>query len=162
MARFGLIVRPVSAFATAGARRFEESIDLPKAVTPLRRFAIHRNSMYYAGMKIMKDLVAASATPLILSILREKDSYGYAIIQRVHELSNGEVEWTDGMLYPVLHRLEAQGCIIARWVTSDGGRKRKYYSLNPAGRKLLKEQQVQWRTVQGMLEQLWGAKHGRG
>ena len=59
-------------------------------------------------MAISKDLVAASATPLILSILNEGESYGYAIIQRVRELSKGEMTWTDGMLYPVLHRLEQQ------------------------------------------------------
>jgi len=57
-------------------------------------------------MKLEKELVAASSVPLILSILSEGDSYGYAIIQRVKELSCGKIEWTDGMLYPVLHWLE--------------------------------------------------------
>ena len=65
---------------------------------------------------ISKDLVAASATPLVLSILAEGESYGYAILQRVRELSDGEMEWTDGMLYPVLHRLERQGLLTSRWV----------------------------------------------
>ena len=58
------------------------------------------------GMKLTKDLVAASAMPLILSLLEEGESYGYAIIRRVRELSGGGIAWTDGMLYPVLHRLE--------------------------------------------------------
>ena len=66
-------------------------------------------------MKLGKDLVAASAVPLILAILEEGESYGYAIIARVRELSDGKMRWTDGMLYPVLHRLEAQGAIRARW-----------------------------------------------
>ena len=57
-------------------------------------------------MHIDKDLVAASATPLVLAILAEGESYGYAILKRVRELSGGELEWTDGMLYPLLHRLE--------------------------------------------------------
>src|SRR6185295_11946872 len=56
-------------------------------------------------MDMSKDLVAASATPLVLAILAEGDSYGYAIIKRVAELSGGQLQWTDGMLYPVLHRL---------------------------------------------------------
>ena len=56
-------------------------------------------------MQIDKDLVAASATPLVLAILAEGESYGYAILKRVRELSDGELEWTDGMLYPLLHRL---------------------------------------------------------
>jgi hypothetical protein len=53
-------------------------------------------------MIVGKDLVAASATPLILGILSQGESYGYAIIKRVAELSGGELQWTDGMLYPVL------------------------------------------------------------
>jgi PadR family transcriptional regulator, regulatory protein PadR len=56
-------------------------------------------------MHIDKDLVAASATPLVLAILAEGESYGYAILKRVRALSGGEFEWTDGMLYPLLHRL---------------------------------------------------------
>jgi len=57
-------------------------------------------------MEINKDLIAASSTPIVLAILAEEDSYGYAILQRVRELSGERMEWTDGMLYPVLHRLE--------------------------------------------------------
>src|SRR5207237_6578985 len=64
-------------------------------------------------MDMGKDLVAASATPLVLAILAEGDSYGYAIIKRVAELSGGHLQWTDGMLYPVLHRLERQGHVAA-------------------------------------------------
>ena len=63
-------------------------------------------------MELGKDLVAASATPLVLAILMEGDSYGYAIIKRVATLSGGHLHWTDGMLYPVLHRLERQGLVV--------------------------------------------------
>jgi PadR family transcriptional regulator PadR len=107
-------------------------------------------------MKLPKDLVAASATPLLLSILGEGDSYGYAIIQRVRELSGGAIEWTDGMLYPVLHRLEALGYVQARWDQSPAGRRRRYYSLTDAGRGALSEQKAQWLTVQTTLGKLWG------
>ena len=68
-------------------------------------------------MDINKDLVAATATPLVLAILAEGDSYGYAILKRVSDLSGGELQWTDGMLYPVLHRLERQGHIKGKWGT---------------------------------------------
>jgi PadR family transcriptional regulator PadR len=112
--------------------------------------------MYYGGMRISKDLVAASAVPLILSILEEGESYGYAIIQRVRELSGGEIEWTDGMLYPVLHRLEAQGCIGSCWREAENGRKRKYYALKRHGHKALEEQKEQWLIVHGSLAKLWG------
>jgi len=111
------------------------------------------------SMKLGKDLVAASAIPLILSILEDGESYGYALIQRVRELSGGEIEWTDGMLYPVLHRLEAQRLVQARWGQSEAGRKRKYYALQGAGRKALREQKEQWLLVQETLAKLWGAQH---
>src|SRR3712207_9220305 len=74
-------------------------------------------------MEINKDLIAASSTPIVLAILAEEDSYGYAILQRVRELSGGRMEWTDGMLYPVLHRLERLGHVEARWGGSGGGRR---------------------------------------
>ena len=106
-------------------------------------------------MAISKDLVAASATPLILSILSEGENYGYAIIKRVRELSNGQMRWTDGMLYPVLHRLEGQKLIQSKWRESETGRKRKYYKIKKEGTKVLKEQQNQWKVVYSTLRQLW-------
>ena len=108
-------------------------------------------------MTINKDLVAASSTPLVLAILGEGDSYGYAILQRVRELSGGELEWTDGMLYPVLHRLERSGLVRARWEKSETGRRRKYYSVTPEGRKQLAEERRQWRTVDDTLRKIWSA-----
>lgn len=110
-------------------------------------------------MKLTKDLVGASAVPLVLSILAEGDSYGYAIIERVRQLSDGKIAWTDGMLYPVLHRLEEQGAIRARWGESEAGRKRKYYSLCKAGKTVLAEQKEQWLVVQTTLGRLWGTAH---
>ena len=106
-------------------------------------------------MKLEKELVAASSVPLVLSILSEGDNYGYAIIQRVRELSGGKIEWTDGMLYPVLHWLEYQRLVRSRWIKSDSGRKRKYYSLQPDGRQALRQQREQWSVVTSTLNQLW-------
>ena len=94
-------------------------------------------------MDMSKDLVAASATPLVLAILAEGDSYGYAIIKRVTELSGSHLQWTDGMLYPVLHRLERQGYVAAKWSTSENGRKRKYYRITKEGRAQLAAQQFE-------------------
>ena len=116
--------------------------------------------MYNPCMKLTKDLVAASAVPLILAILEEGENYGYALIQRTRELSGGAIEWTDGMLYPVLHRLEAQGYLRARWAEAETGRKRKYYALTAAGRKALRGQKEQWQVVQLTLDKLWGLQHG--
>src|SRR6266404_5417842 len=64
-----------------------------------------------------------------LSLLSEGESYGYALIQEVKRLSGDKIEWTDGMLYPVLHRMEREGWIESRWGEAENGRKRKYYSL---------------------------------
>jgi DNA-binding PadR family transcriptional regulator len=102
-------------------------------------------------MNIGKDLVAASATPLVLAILSEGESYGYAIIKRVDELSGGELRWTDGMLYPVLHRLERNGYVKSFWGMSESGRRRKYYRLTGRGEAELASQQRQWKVVNDAL-----------
>lgn len=104
---------------------------------------------------INKDLIAASSTPIVLAILAEEDSYGYAILQRVRELSGGHLEWTDGMLYPVLHRLGRLGHVEARWEVADSGRRRKYYRITPQGRVQLEEQRKQWQAVDATLRGIW-------
>lgn len=106
-------------------------------------------------MEISKDLMAASSTPIVLAILAEGDSYGYAILKRVRELSRGRMEWTDGMLYPVLHRLERLGHIQARWEVAETGRDRKYYRITPQGRRQLTEERNQWQTVDATLRGIW-------
>jgi len=108
-------------------------------------------------MSINKDLVAASSTPLVLAILAGGDSYGYAILKRVRELSGGTLEWTDGMLYPVLHRLERAGLIASRWERAESGRRRKYYRITEEGREQLADERRQWRAVDRTLERIWTA-----
>ena len=108
-------------------------------------------------MEISKDLMAASSTSIVLAILAEGDSYGYAILQRVRELSGGRIEWTDGMLYPVLHRLERLGYIKARWKVADSGRRRKYYRIMSGGRAQLAEDRRQWQAVDATLRGIWHA-----
>ena len=106
-------------------------------------------------MRIDKDLVAASATPLVLGILADGDLYGYAILKRVGDLSGGRMQWTDGMLYPLLHRLERLGHVSASWGTSESGRRRKHYAITPTGRAALAERQAQWDVVADALRQVW-------
>lgn len=108
-------------------------------------------------MRIDKDLVAASATPLVLAILTDGDLYGYAILKRVGELSGGRMQWTDGMLYPLLHRLERLGHVSSSWGMSEAGRRRKHYAITPAGRAALAERQEQWTVVADALKQAWQA-----
>lgn len=111
---------------------------------------------------IGKNLVAASTVPLVLAILAEGESYGYAILKRVGELSSGELVWTDGMLYPVLHRLERQGHIAGCWRRSNSGRRRKYYRLTDAGHLQLTERRRQWKVVDATLRGIWTAQPGVG
>jgi PadR family transcriptional regulator len=104
---------------------------------------------------IDKDLVAASSTPLVLAILAEGESYGYAILKRVRALSGGELEWTDGMLYPLLHRLRRLGYVTTEWRTPPEGRQRRYYMLTDDGRTALADQRRQWETVTRALNDVW-------
>ena len=106
-------------------------------------------------MNINKDLVAASATPLVLAILADGESYGYSILKRVRELSGGELEWTDGMLYPLLHRLLRLGYVTTEWRSPPEGRRRRYYAITDDGRAALAEQQRQWTTVTQALGDVW-------
>ncbi len=104
-------------------------------------------------MDVSKDLIAASATPLILAILKGQDSYGYEIIKQIKEVSDNELVWTEGMLYRVLHRLERYGLVESYWRKSQAGRKRKYYRLKEAGLLELQEHRKQWELVYAVLSQ---------
>lgn len=102
-----------------------------------------------------RALTAASSRPLILSILSHGESYGYKLIKDVETMSGGFLEWTEAMLYPVLHRLEKEGLIQSRWHVAESGRKRKYYSLTPAGRSAMQEERAEWQRVHNVLDLLW-------
>ena len=106
-------------------------------------------------MQLGKDLVAASAAPLVLGVLAEGDSYGYAILQRIGELSGGELDWSEGLLYPLLHRLERLGQVESRWGTAESGRRRRYYALTLSGRAALAGHRAQWDAVHTTLAQVW-------
>lgn len=104
---------------------------------------------------IDKELIAATSASITLSILNEADSYGYKIIQRVAELTHGELEWTEAMLYPVLHRLEERELVKSYWQTPPTGRKRKYYSITDTGHQLIEDKKRQWAVVADVLARLW-------
>jgi DNA-binding PadR family transcriptional regulator len=108
-------------------------------------------------MHLTKDLVAASATPMVLGILAQGESYGYAILKRVNELSGGELTWTEGLLYPLLHRLERLGHIESSWRTPPSSRRRKYYRITDRGRAELADQRRQWAAVVATLGNIWQA-----
>lgn len=104
---------------------------------------------------LSKDLVAASSKPLILSLLAKGESYGYEIIKSIQELSNEEIIWKEGMLYPVLKKLCDNGLIGSEWKNVDS-RKRKYYRITKAGLEALNQEKYQWMLVNKTLNNMWG------
>lgn len=105
---------------------------------------------------ISKNLTAASTKPIILGILKQGRSYGYHIIKKIKELSGGKMNYSDGMLYPVLHRLEKEGLIKSDWTMDGGTRPRKYYSITELGKQELLREKEQWQQVNTVLDVLWG------
>jgi len=109
---------------------------------------------------ISRELKAASAKPMVLSILSHKESYGYQIIRHIRDLSDGTLEWSEAMLYPLLHRMESDGLITSRWEKMKNGRKRKYYNLTKKGKKVLAKEKDEWFSVHTVFKKLWGADPG--
>jgi DNA-binding PadR family transcriptional regulator len=103
---------------------------------------------------ISKTLIAASTKPMVLAILRRGENYGYQIIQNVREISGGELEWSEPMIYPVLKRMERDGLIKSKWRTLDNNRFRRYYRLTELGLAELEKEKAQWFTVHGVLIRL--------
>ncbi len=94
-----------------------------------------------------KTLIAASTRPLILAILAAGEDYGYSIIRKSKSLSKGSLEWTDGMLYPVLQRMEMDGLINSTWKLTGGPRPRRYYTITDRGRLELETEVASWRAI---------------
>jgi len=81
---------------------------------------------------------------IVLAALANGPAHGYAIIQEIQRRSAGTFELPEGTVYPVLHRLEAQGWVAAKWELSDKGKRARYYRLTPSGRKQLISEQSKW------------------
>ncbi len=111
---------------------------------------------------LSKALTAAALRPIMLSILDRGEAYGYAIIRRIEELSDGRIQWTAGTLYPLLHRLETESLVASYWQPSESGPRRKYYRLTPKGAKALEAEKRQWLDVHALLLKLWGPEPAFG
>jgi PadR family transcriptional regulator PadR len=107
-----------------------------------------------------KTLIAASARPMILSLLLKGESYGYRILQDVTALSGGTIDWSEALLYPVLHRMEKEGAIRSRWKISEEKRMRKYYALTDSGRRELEVEKERWLSIHGAFLRLWTPAEG--
>jgi PadR family transcriptional regulator, regulatory protein PadR len=93
------------------------------------------------------DLVQGTLDMLILTILALEPMHGWAIAQRIRQISNEVLQVQQGSLYPALHRLEQQGWIQAEWGESDNNRRAKYYALTKAGRKQLDQEMANWERL---------------
>jgi DNA-binding PadR family transcriptional regulator len=102
-----------------------------------------------------RKLAAASARPMILSLLLRGEGYGYRILQDVTALSGGAIDWSEALLYPVLHKMEKDGVIRSRWKVSEEKRMRKYYGLTEAGRRELEAEKAHWLRIHGAFLRLW-------
>jgi PadR family transcriptional regulator, regulatory protein PadR len=93
------------------------------------------------------DLVQGTVDLLILKSVALRAMHGWAIAQRIRQISDNVLQVNQGALYPALHRLEHQGWIRAEWGESENNRRAKYYSLTTAGRKYLREEQANWERL---------------
>ena len=105
--------------------------------------------------ELNKDLMASSLAPIVLMILRGRESYGYEIIQELREKTSGKLNVAEGTLYPILKKMEAKVWIESSWKTAETGRERKYYKLTPEGKKELEEQYSQWNFINELIDKLW-------
>ena len=103
---------------------------------------------------ISKALIAASTKPLVLTILKSGENYGYQIIQIIRQFSGGCLEWSEPMLYPLLQRMERDGLVKSKWKITDSKRLRKYYSITEKGLKEQEQDKNQWFLVSKIFRQL--------
>src|ERR1043165_4515826 len=97
-----------------------------------------------SNQSIERDLKKGSAELLILSLLERQQRHGYELSKLIETRSKGAVRFRVASLYPLLYRLEDKGYIQGRWVEKPGQRRRRYYRLTPAGRKILRDRRSRW------------------
>jgi PadR family transcriptional regulator PadR len=100
------------------------------------------------------DLVQGTLDLLLLKILALEPLHGWAVSQRLKQVSSEELQVSEGSLYPALHKLELGGLITARWKTSELGRRAKVYSLTGAGRRRLEEEAEDWRRLSAAISRV--------
>jgi len=93
------------------------------------------------------ELKRGSADLLILAVLEERQRHGYEIARLIDDRSGGVLRFHVGSLYPMLYRMERRGWIDGRWLEKEGQRRRRYYKISSAGRKVLIEQRASWHEL---------------
>jgi len=100
------------------------------------------------------DLLQGTLDLLILRTLENGPQHGWAISERIQQISEDVLQVNQGSLYPALHRLERQGAVRAEWGTSDLGKRARFYDLTAAGRRLLDAETVQWQRMSGAIDRV--------
>ena len=95
-----------------------------------------------------------SAEMLVLGLVDEQPRHGYEIARLIESRSGGAIAFNSATLYPTLYRLEGRGLITGRWVEKAGQRRRRYYRITPAGRRVLAEQRAAWARFLGALSEV--------
>lgn len=99
-------------------------------------------------MALSQELARGTVMPIVLSLLHDQPMYGYELVKTVNDRTNGVLQWKEGTLYPLLHKMQAQRLIKAQWQTAeDTGKNRKYYHITPKGEKLLTQSKGQWQQL---------------
>lgn len=93
-----------------------------------------------------KELLKGAADTLVLSTFSDGEKYGYQVVKDLERRSEGFFAFKEGTLYPILHRLERQGLLQARWQTMPNGSERRYYSLTARGHRALADKLDEWQT----------------
>ncbi|RYY36218.1 MAG: PadR family transcriptional regulator [Sphingobacteriaceae bacterium] len=104
---------------------------------------------------VSKELLAASSIPLILSVLKRGESYGYELIKEVKEASGGKLQFSDGTLYPILRKLEDKELITSEWRIAENEKRRRYYNITEKGKDQLKQEKKNWEFLTTLLNTLW-------
>lgn len=109
-------------------------------------------------LKIDKGLIGGSTVLLLLSLLEEKDRYGYEIIKELASRSNKTFQFKEGTLYPVLHKLENSGYVKSYMAKGDTGKERKYYQITKKGEKQLIEEKNKWKLFSVAVNKVVGGE----
>ncbi len=104
---------------------------------------------------MQKSFIAAASQPLILSILANEECYGYKIVQKLNAMVQGEMEWPEATLYPMLKRMEKTGLVQSKWTISDNERPRKYYFITDNGLAELKKANERWQHISEIIQALY-------
>ena len=122
-------------------------------VAPTRRIGLYIVPQYMAPQN---ELKRGTAELMVLAALESRARHGYEIAKRIDDGSGGVLRFHVASLYPMLYRMERRGWIRGTWIEKAGQRRRRYYKLTPAGRKVLGEQRASWRELLQALQSVTG------